>query len=267
VGKSVVAMALAKNFAEQGRRTLFVELGQPAYFGLVYGFRARYQPQLISSNLFHAVWTGEECLREYVQHLVKIPKIADLFFDNRVMRAFVRAAPGLKELAILGKLTSGIRESGPSLPYDDIVFDAYATGHFLALLRAPLGMGSIISKGPMGTESRRIIETLQDSQYTKVYAVTLPEDLPVVEVVELKSEIEKILNVVPKVLCNRVYGLSKPGPESDSGFAKFLSDVWYRQSASLEKLAAAGPFVQLPMIMKASARDVIQGLQAEVSKT
>ena len=60
------------------------------------------------------------------------------------MRSFVRAAPGLKELAILGKLTSGIRKWGPKFEYENVVVDAYSSGHFLALLNAPKGLGELI---------------------------------------------------------------------------------------------------------------------------
>src|SRR5690606_4499899 len=102
--------------------------------------RVAYAPAPLRPQVDVALWTGTESLREYAHHLLKVEKVADLFFENPVMRTFLNVAPALTELAILGKITSHPRRHGPPLPYDCLVIDAYATGHFLALLDAPAGM-------------------------------------------------------------------------------------------------------------------------------
>src|SRR6478609_844435 len=89
VGKSVVAAALALKLSRQGKKVLLVELGDQSFFKDFFELAdVTFHPQLIKPNLSLALWTGESCLREYAQYLVKVESLAKLFFDNAVMRAF-----------------------------------------------------------------------------------------------------------------------------------------------------------------------------------
>ncbi|MCB0355718.1 MAG: P-loop NTPase, partial [Bdellovibrionales bacterium] len=135
VGKSSVAAALGQNFAKKGLRTLIVELGENSYFNYLFAKNFSFEPQSIGSNLDLATWSGENCLKEFIAYYIRLTKIVDLFFENKIMKTLVKAAPALHELAILGKLTSGPRKIGPELRYDRIVLDGFSSGHFLSLLR------------------------------------------------------------------------------------------------------------------------------------
>lgn len=266
-------MAMAEKLAESGKRTLLVELGDHSYFSFALGFDAHYEPQALGGNLFHSLWSGETCLREYIRHIVPVKQIADLFFDNKVMRSFIRAAPGLKELAILGKLTSGIRNWGPQMNFDCIVLDAYSTGHLMALLKAPKGMAELIEAGPMGTQSRAIVEVLNNSKYTKYHVVTLPEELPVSEGLELRSDIQDLTGLKPELICNRLYEFPKElrnsleqakidqGPE---GFIGYLENLRSKQSLAMEQLLKSGAVSTLPFVLKADVRSVIDELKDQV---
>lgn len=202
VGKSLVAASLAKSFADQGRKTLLVELGGSRFFEFVYQKPLSFEPQSVESNLSLSLWEGEDCLKEYFQYLLKFPKVVDLFFDNRIMQALVHGAPGLKELALTGKITSGEREVGPELPFDELVIDAYSTGHFKALLSAPLAMAKAISFGPMGAQSRGIHEVLS-SLVCEYLVVVTPEELPLTEGMELAQAIEDQVSIRPKIVRNK----------------------------------------------------------------
>ena len=202
VGKSLVAASLANSLATQGRRTLLVELGGSRFFEYVYGVPLTFTPHQISANLSISVWGGEDCLREYMQYLLKFSKIVDLFFDNRIMQALVHGAPGLKELALTGKITSRERKVGPELPFDDLVIDAYSTGHFKALLSAPLAMAKAISIGPMGNQSRAIHQVLS-SDLTQYLVVVTPEELPLTEGKELAEDLEQKFSRRPVIIKNK----------------------------------------------------------------
>lgn len=205
VGKSLVAAALALKKSQEGRKVLLVELGDQSFYRDFYGVEnVGFSPIQLKPNLSVALWSGDTCLREYAVHLIKVETLSRLFFENAVMRAFINIAPALQELAILGKVTSGSRKHGPPLPYDCIVVDAFATGHFLALMEAPKGMASAVQFGPMGEQSRSIDRVLRDSKISHYHIVSLPEELPVKESRELIEKLESEFAVKPELIMNKV---------------------------------------------------------------
>jgi anion-transporting ArsA/GET3 family ATPase len=245
VGKSSYAAALAWKLAEQGRKTLLVELGERSYYRHVFQCDTGHQPVNISTLLSLARWEGESCLREYLLQFIKVERLVNMFFENNIMKALVHAAPALKELALLGKITSGPRKIGPPMPYDDVVVDAYATGHFRALWRAPVGMAEAIPFGPMGDQSRSINEVMKDPALTRYHVVLLPESLPMTEGLELAKEIEWELSQKPTLILNRrlnfplsaeeIRSLHAP-PES---FAAYLASLMERQESAEKAMHAA----------------------------
>lgn len=206
VGKSTLAAAYALKYAQAGSKTLLVELGDKSFFERVLPIsEVGYRPVSIQENLSVALWSGESCLKEYAQYLLKIESLYQLFMENPVSKTLIQVAPGLKELAILGKLTSGPRKVGPPLNYDVIVVDAFSTGHFLALLQAPIGMSEAIKFGPMGDQSRSILNVLNDPSRTEIKVVCLPEELPIQEGIELSEKISDIMQIKPDILVNQVW--------------------------------------------------------------
>lgn len=257
VGKSLVAASLAKSLADQGRRTLLVELGGSRFFEFVYQKPLGFEPQEIAENLSLSLWEGEDCLKEYFQYLLRFSKVVDLFFDNRIMQALVHGAPGLKELALTGKITSREREVGPELPFDELVIDAYSTGHFKAMLAAPLAMAKAISFGPMGAQSRGIHEVLSSSVCEYLVVVT-PEELPLTEGMELAQAIEDQVSIRPQIVRNKWW------PEYEAVVAKSLpsafGDQWQRQSR-IQKNFDSDPYqarMTLPQIWSHDNRKKIE---------
>lgn len=203
VGKSTVAAALALKLSKSKGKTLLVELGDRGFYSHAWGRSFYYEAAEVGAQLWVARWSGEESLREYIGHLIRIQRLVDLIFENKIMGTLVRAAPALNELSILGKLTSGIRKVGPVFDYENVVVDAYATGHFKALINAPKGMSEAIPKGPMGDQSRAITEILKDSNRVKMYVVALPEELPVNESIELADYLESEFGQTPQFFLNK----------------------------------------------------------------
>ncbi len=220
VGKSTVAAALALKCSKVNGKTLLVELGDRGFYSHVWGRAFGFKEVQVDSQLWVARWSGEDSLREYVGHLIRVQRLVDLIFENRIMKALVRAAPALNELAILGKLTSGIRKIGPAFDFENVIVDAYATGHFKALINAPKGMSEAIPRGPMGDQSRAMAEILRDSKRVKIYVVALPEELPVNESMELADSLERGLGQTPKFILNKCLD---PGV-SESGLQELLKE-------------------------------------------
>ncbi|MGZ3746497.1 MAG: ArsA-related P-loop ATPase [Pseudobdellovibrionaceae bacterium] len=204
VGKSTVAAALALKKAQAGQRTLLVEIGDQSFYKDYFQLPSvGFEPVKVKENFSLALWTGQNCLREYIIHLIKVETLYRLFFENAVMKAFINVAPALPELAIMGKATSGPRHHGPPLPYECIILDCYATGHFMALMGAAEGMSMAVKFGPMGEQSRNIDKVLRDPNICKYYLVCLPEELPVRESEELYEQLKKHYGIRAKVVLNK----------------------------------------------------------------
>lgn len=246
VGKSVVAAALALKKSQEGKKVLLVELGDQSFYKDFFGLpQVGFQPVEIKPGLSLALWTGESCLQEYARHLIKVEALAKLFFENAVMRAFINVAPGLSELAILGKVTSGPRQHGPPLLFDCLVIDAFATGHFLALMRAPKGMAQAVQFGPMGEQSRGIDACLRNPELSHYHIVSLAEELPLKESVELMEELRKEFQIEPSLIMNKILQVPVTDAElaeaenedSDLGrFAQYLRLQKSHQEELLKKI-------------------------------
>jgi anion-transporting ArsA/GET3 family ATPase len=265
VGKSTVAAAAAFRLAQSGRKVLLAELGEKSFYQDVFNQAVRHEPSMVRENLWVCRWEGEDCLKEYLAHLIKLEKIVNLFFENKVMKALVQAAPALKELAIVGKLTSGRRKVGPSLPFDYVIMDAYSTGHFKALIQAPKGMGEAIPLGPMGEQCRSIERVLHDPAATRIWVVSLPEELPVTESMELTEFLKDEMHLEPKVVLNRVLPVELDENDclrAGAGEADFLAYLCDKTEQLRQARQALGALVveELPMELSPLSLQMIENL-------
>lgn len=234
VGKSTAAVALALALARRtGGRTLLVELGSASFLAnaLKLGVQIGATPLNWRKDLDLALWSGSSCLREYALHFLKSETLYRIFFENGVSRSLIQVAPGLAEIAILGKITSGEpRNVGPKLEYNHIVVDCFASGHFLALLRSPFGLSQAIRFGPMGEQARSIIDVIRDPRSCSYHLVSLAEELPLQECIETQAQLGELLQVKSKIHCNK--WLTDPDPQAPqrpTGFASFLKEIEVRQ--------------------------------------
>lgn len=196
VGKSTVTAAAAVAAARQGKRVLIVEVGEherisrifcapvAGYAGApVYRPRAAGAPPIVSMCI-----TARQALREYGMRSVRFEMIYDAVFENPLVRYFTAAAPGLEELNLLGKIESLHREAIAPVPkarFDLMLLDAPATGHALAFFRAPQMAMRMAAAGPIYTMIERMWQLLADPARTALNIVTLPEEMPVNEALEL----------------------------------------------------------------------------------
>lgn len=277
VGKSTYAAVLAQKYAKSGKKTLLVELGDQSYyqefFSLPQG-KVNYNPSPLESNLDLALWSGEECLKEYALYLLKSPMLYKLFFENKVSKTLIQIAPALQELAILGKITAGPRQHGPPVKHEVIVVDSYATGHFLSLMKAPQGMAETIQFGPMGEQSRSILATLKREDLCEYHIVTLAEELPMVETAELKLKIEVLLGVTCHLVFNKIVLTELSSSElklaatsevkalvQSSHFVSFFKNILQQQEKFIGEIKAKGQSFQiLPLEINKEVGAFLQAL-------
>jgi anion-transporting ArsA/GET3 family ATPase len=110
---------------------------------------------------------------------------------------------------------------GAGFKYDLVVLDGPASGHGLAMLRIPQAILDAAPSGPLVTDARALRSLLLNPVETALVPVTLPEELPVNETLELLAAVrqEKALRLpLGPVIVNAV----PPGRLSEPGVAAVL---------------------------------------------
>ncbi len=205
VGKSTLTGALALKAAALNKKVLIIELGTESHLRSEFNIKQTCShPKVIAKNLSLLNLTVENSLKEYFLHLFKVDLIFKLFFENKVMRTFLNVTPALKEMAILGKITSGLRDIGSPMPYDLIIVDSFSTGHTLALLRAPRGIKEIMRVGPLMRQCEDINNLLQNPRLIGFLVATLPEELPITECLEFLESLKKEFDIHPALIINKM---------------------------------------------------------------
>jgi hypothetical protein len=270
VGKSAVAAATALQFARAGETVLLVELGNRSFYGPLLGLPVGTDTVRWTSRIGIARWDVESSLREYMTHYLVFKAAADWLLDYTVMKALIAAAPSLAELTILGKLTGPMRHRWYQRDVDVVVVDAYSTGQFMALMRAPRGISQTVASGQMHRHAASITALLSEPAICEYRLVTLAEEMPTVEACEMAGDLRAETGIAPRIYCNRLIDLPPrlPAPPVDDPAAAFIGHmarVAARQRASLRALEALGavregPVRRLPLIPTTDAPRLIRAL-------
>ncbi|MBA2625263.1 MAG: ArsA family ATPase [Acidimicrobiia bacterium] len=201
VGKTTIAAALALLGARSGKRTLLCEIdakGDLAAF-LETGPLA-FAPREVASGLHAMTMDTEASLREYLRLQLRLPLLARIGPLARTFDFLATAAPGVREILTVGKLVWEVREDH----YDLVVVDAAATGHIVGQLRAPSAINELVSVGLVREQTGWITELLTDAATTGVVVTSLPEEMPVLESLELVDRLGDTGVDLAAVVVNRV---------------------------------------------------------------
>jgi len=207
VGRSTIAAALAGNHAARGKKTLLFETNANDRFGTYFDKSpvgttvTELAPNLSAVNTNPAA-----ALEEYGLMVLKFKSVYEMVFENRITKAFLRAIPGLDDYAMLGKAWFHTEEEKRGRPvWDTVVFDLPASGHSVSMLRIPWVITETVPEGPLTRDARSIKQLLTDPRRTCAIIVTLAEEMPVNEAIELEQKLTA-LGIVPQhVICNQMY--------------------------------------------------------------
>jgi anion-transporting ArsA/GET3 family ATPase len=202
VGKTTVAAALALLASRQGKRTLVCEVDAKGDVATAYGVGpTEFEPKEVQPRLFAMSMSTEESLKEYLKLQMRLPLVARIGPLARTFDFIANAAPGVKEILIVGKLAYEVREDN----YDIVIVDASATGHVVAQLAAPEAIGDLVKVGVVRDQTSWITDVLHDPKQTGVAIVCSPEEMPVAETLELAARIADETDVhLTGVIANRV---------------------------------------------------------------
>lgn len=244
VGKSVMAAALGTLLAER-KRVLVLEvdprenvhqmLGVPPSGGEIVAAAERLYLQNLQSR---------KVVDQLVRDRVRIELIVRRILASPLYDNFVQGAPGLEEAAILGHcllLGEGRSPGAPEL--DVVVLDAPATGHGVSLLSAPALVSEAIAAGPVAELTGQVARLIADTERSAVVVVTLAEEMPVTEALELRGELAARLDREPELLVVNQLLPADP-PRATAGESPAMT-LWRRrrrlQEHEVERLAASWP--------------------------
>ncbi len=210
VGRTTVAVAFARAAARQGRRVLLTEVGDAddgeSPIGTFFG-----RPQLtdvpapVSTGLHVCqLWasTGHEL---FARAVIPAGALVSAALRSKAMRRFMSAAPSFHELGILYHFLRLLDETdGRGAPrFETVVVDMPATGHTLALTGLPDVALRVVPRGPVAEAMRRGQGLINDPRVAGAWVVTLPEQLPITEAIELMDGLRATSVPLRAVIVNR----------------------------------------------------------------
>src|SRR3954453_22443983 len=135
-GKTTVAVALGLAAARAGKRTMLAEVAQQERVSRVFRREGLgYSEAKLADNFYGMSIYPEHALKEYLGQQVG-GALGGLLTGNRIFEYFTAAAPGVRELATVGKvweLAQEHRRDTHGRPSDLVIMDAPASGNGLAL--------------------------------------------------------------------------------------------------------------------------------------
>src|SRR5437879_1820662 len=132
-------------------------------------------------------------MREYALMTLKYETLYKLAFENPAARYFLAAAPSLAEIVMLGKVWWHATQEAERgrLRWDLVILDAPATGHGLTFLTVPEVFLRLVNEGPLARDMHGMQSLLADPKQCSVCVVTLPEEMPANEALELDAALRQ----------------------------------------------------------------------------
>ncbi|MHB8604290.1 MAG: ArsA family ATPase [Thermoplasmatota archaeon] len=196
VGKTTVAAALAARFAAGGDRVLLASLTATAELA------RRIEREGAGIDTGGRLELLEVAPRALVDDLVRrvtrLGPIADMVVASPAYESLVEISPGVREMAIFNRLF----EIAARGTYDRIVLDGPATGHGVNFLEAPKKTAAMLV-GALKQRAEAIEAMLRDPGATEVVLVTLPEETPVRETVELAAKLAATGLAIDNIVVNK----------------------------------------------------------------
>ncbi len=205
VGKTTVCAAEALSLAAKGKRVLVAMCNAKERLSGMLG-SGPIGPTVVAvqPNVWAVNMLPEKALEEYGVLVLRSRALYKTLFDNAYVRTFLRAVPGMQEWAMLGKAWWHTTERLPdgTFKYDVVILDAPATGHGLDMLRVPKVIIDVVPPGLLRRDAERAWALFKDGETCAIVLVTLPEEMPTTETIELAGALRELGLPIGRVVVN-----------------------------------------------------------------
>ncbi|HXI41657.1 MAG TPA: ArsA-related P-loop ATPase [Bryobacteraceae bacterium] len=277
VGKTTISLAFALSQADRGRKVVVVTSHPLKELALSISLDGlKEQHHRAAANLFVTYLSPQEILKQRVLETIPSAMLGRAVTSSRIYKSLIEVAPGLKEIAFLGRLTQMARErsQGEDAPrFDLLVWDAPATGHFLQTLKVSRNFHAYLP-GPLSALGADLADFFSDSSRLALFAITILEEMAVEETHDLYRSLIQEVEVQPSgLICNMVSPWisahrlaadgTEPGQPSES--LRLLWDRFRVERLFVERLAtlASG---ELRMVERVPESEATVSFLFEISR-
>lgn len=209
-GKTTLAAAAAIALASGGRRTLLIEVEGRQGIAQLFGcpplpYAERRVAVARGGGEVHALAVDvEDALLEYLQTVYHLGRARWALGRLGVLDFVTTIAPGLRDVFLTGRICQALQASqSDGARYDAVVVDAPPTGRVARFLNVNQQVVGLARVGPVRDQAESIMAVLRSGQ-TTVHVVTLLEEMPTQETVDVVAELRGIGLPVGGVLINMV---------------------------------------------------------------
>jgi anion-transporting ArsA/GET3 family ATPase len=216
-GKTTVAAALALALAGQGKRVLLAEVEGRQGISQTFDVTPLASTE---AHIAHAPQGGEvfglsvdakAALLEYLQLFYKLGRAGGLLEKFGAIDFATTIAPGVRDVLLTGKVYEAVKRRrdhkakgpGAARVYDAVVLDAPPTGRVVRFLNVNHEVADLAKVGPIRSQADSITAMLKSPQ-TVVHVVTLLEEMPVQETVDVIAELRAAGMPIGGVIVNQV---------------------------------------------------------------
>jgi anion-transporting ArsA/GET3 family ATPase len=217
-GKTTVASALAVALADQGKRVLLAEVEERQGISQTFDVPPLGATEVkiaVAANggeVFGLSVDARRALLEYLQIFYKLGRAGGVLERFGAVDFATTIAPGVRDVLLVGRIYEAARRrrdqrhhrhSPPEeLAYDAIVMDAPPTGRVGRFLSVGSEVAGLARVGPIRAQADSMTEMLHSSQ-TVVHLVTLLEEMPVQETVDVVEELRSLGMPIGAVVVNQ----------------------------------------------------------------
>ena len=205
VGRTTVTINLGRALAARGQKVLIVEVRDAeSELGEQSSYRARGDsmlgraiaqeqgsaspydlgpdPTQVEDHLWAAQLVASVGHERFLSSIIPSERLVRAALESKALARFLRSAPSMHELGIYYHLN--LLQSDPR--FDQVIVDLPASGHTLALTQLPERMARLLKRGSLVDALREGVAKIADPEYAALWVVTLPEELPISEALELE---------------------------------------------------------------------------------
>ena len=201
-GKSTMSAALALLAARANKRVLTIAVDAKGDLaGALGAHPVGFQPHTVQPGVWSLQLQPEEAFQEYLHVYFKVPRFARLTPLAHVFDFIATGVPGPRDMLVVGKIAyEQRRRQGNGKPmWDLIIVDSAASGQMVSHLAAAHNMLTLVRGGLIRGQVEWIDEMVRDHDRSTVVLCALPQEMAVVEAIELYHRLRDEVDVAVDV--------------------------------------------------------------------